>query len=103
MIAEEKLDRGTEMHAILEPLGINRGNNRAGGGPDIGPMRALGMPVVTLKQDGWDYFDLHHTPDDTFDKIDPDNIAQNVATYAAFVWMAANMEGGLRSDESSEE
>jgi aminopeptidase-like protein len=64
----------------------------------MGPLRALGMPVVTLKQNGWDYFDLHHTPDDTLDKIRPENIAQNVAAYAAFVWMAANIEENFRQD-----
>jgi len=56
------------------------------------------MPVVTLKQNGWDYFDLHHTPNDTFDKISAEDIAQNVAAYAAFVWMAANMQGDFRED-----
>jgi hypothetical protein len=87
-----------EMHKVLEPLGIALGGNKASGGPDMGPLRTMGMPVVTLKQNGWDYFDLHHTPDDTFDKINPDDIAQNVAAYSAFVWMAANLKGHFRQD-----
>ncbi|MEO0334947.1 MAG: peptidase M28 family protein, partial [Pseudomonadota bacterium] len=29
-------------------------------------------------------FDLHHTPDDTFDKIDQNAFNQNVAAYAVF-------------------
>ena len=66
--------------------------------PDMGPLRTMGMPVVTLKQNGWDYFDLHHTTDDTFDKINPADIAQNVAAYSAFVWMAANLNGHFRKD-----
>lgn len=95
---ESKLSIGREMQKVLEPLGIAMGDNNATGGPDMGPLRALGMPVVTLKQNGWDYFDLHHTPDDTLDKIRPENIAQNVAAYAAFVWMAANIEENFRQD-----
>jgi Zn-dependent M28 family amino/carboxypeptidase len=95
---ESKLSIGREMQKVLEPLGIAMGGNNATGGPDMGPLRALGMPVVTLKQNGWDYFDLHHTPDDTLDKVRPENIAQNVAAYAAFVWMAANIEENFRQD-----
>ncbi|WP_205967455.1 M20/M25/M40 family metallo-hydrolase [Aquisalinus luteolus] len=93
---ETKLDRAKEFQRVLAPLGIGPGNNEASGGPDMIGLRGAGVPVVTLKQNGWDYFDLHHTHDDTLDKIDPDDIAQNVAAYAAFVWMAANMDGDFR-------
>jgi carboxypeptidase Q len=94
--AASKLYKAKEIHKVLEPLGIALGSNNASGGPDMGPLRMLGMPVVTLKQNGWDYFDLHHTPNDTFDKISADDIAQNVAAYAAFIWIAANMQGDFR-------
>jgi Zn-dependent M28 family amino/carboxypeptidase len=96
--AQEKLFLAEAMHKVLEPLGIGRGDNNASGGPDIGPLRELGVPAVTLKQNGWDYFDYHHTADDTLDKIDKSDIAQNVAAYAAFVWMAANIDGHFRKD-----
>jgi hypothetical protein len=36
------------------------------------------------------YFDLHHTPDDTLDKIDPAALAQNVAAWAAVLGVVAN-------------
>lgn len=96
--AQEKLFLAEAMHKVLEPLGIGRGDNNASGGPDIGPLRELGVPAVTLKQNGWDYFDYHHTADDTLDKIDKSDIAQNVAAYAAFVWMAANIDEHFRKD-----
>ena len=51
---------------------------------------------MRFQQDGTDYFDLHHTPDDTFDKIDPDEIAQNVAAFAAMMWMASEAETDFR-------
>ena len=94
--AESKLYKAKAIHKVLEPLGIALGSNNASGGPDMGPLRMLGMPVVTLKQNGWDYFDLHHTPNDTFDKINSEDIAQNVAAYSAFIWMTANMSGDFR-------
>ncbi|MEM9234797.1 MAG: peptidase M28 family protein, partial [Pseudomonadota bacterium] len=99
---ESQQDKGDEMARVLEPLGIARGNNQASGGPDMTPLRVAGVPVTTLKQNGWDYFDLHHTPDDTLDKISPEDIAQNVAAYAAFTWMSANMPGPFRDPEAVE-
>jgi hypothetical protein len=76
---------------VILPTGALMDSTPArGGGPDIGPfVAAHGTPAATLQQDGTDYFDLHHTPDDTLDKIDPDALKQNVAVWAAFAWMAA--------------
>jgi len=81
---------------LLAPLGILRGSNEAFGGPDIGVLRRSGVPVVTPRQNGQDYFDYHHTPDDTFDKIEPDAFRQNVAAYAAFTWVVAQTGWDLR-------
>ena len=76
---------------LVEPLGIAPGsNNVRSSGPDLSPMNAQGFPGFRFVQDGTDYFDLHHTPDDTLDKIDPAAMDQNVAAYLVFVWMAAN-------------
>ncbi|GAK32149.1 carboxypeptidase Q [alpha proteobacterium Q-1] len=86
------------IHRQLRPLGIGMGANEAGGGPDVIPLRQAGVPVVSLTQDGSDYFDLHHTADDTFDKIELDNIQQNIAAYAVFTWMAANLDVDFRPD-----
>ena len=66
------------------------GNNTATGGPDISMLPARGVPVVSLRQDGTHYFDYHHTPDDTLDKINPDDIRQNQTAYAIFAYMMAN-------------
>lgn len=74
----------------LAPLGIGRGRDPANGGADIEPLVAAGTPVVDLNQDGTRYFDYHHTPDDTFDKIDPAQLAQNVAAWTVTVAILAN-------------
>ena len=58
-------------------LGIGRGDNESGGGPDMGPLQAAGIPMARLEQAGWDYFDFHHTPNDTIDKIDLEELRQN--------------------------
>ncbi len=88
------------MQAALAPLGIVPGGNQASGGPDIGILRQAGVPVVTPRQNGLDYFDLHHTPDDTFDKIDPEKFRQNVAAYAVFGYLAADMGWNFRRTEA---
>lgn len=87
-----------EIAKILSPLGIVRGGSDvAGGGPDIIPLAAKGVPTIRLNQNGHDYFDLHHTPDDTLDKIDPDALAQNIAAYAASIYLLADSDIELKS------
>jgi hypothetical protein len=81
---------------MFKGLNIAAIEGESDGGPDIGPIAALGVPTVRLNQDGTDYFDLHHTPDDTFDKIDPDAMAQNVAAYATLIWLASETDIDLR-------
>jgi hypothetical protein len=51
-----------------------------------------------MRQDGTDYFDYHHTTDDTLDKIDPKALAQNVAAYAVFAFLAADADGDFGSE-----
>ena len=67
------------------------------GGSDIEGLRLAGVPVVSLSQNGLDYFDIHHTADDTFDKVDPAELAQNVAIWAATAYLAAETEVDFRA------
>jgi carboxypeptidase Q len=88
-------DRETEartLQAALAPLGIVPGVLDDADGSDIGPMLEAGAPGVGLSQDGTRYFDIHHTPDDTLDKIDPEALRQNVAAWTA---MLAVLSGGI--------
>lgn len=80
----------------LKPLGIET-MVKGGAGPDVGVIAAEGAAWAWLGQDGTDYFDLHHTPDDTLDKIDPAALAQNAAAYAVFAYLAASADGDFGS------
>ena len=82
----------------LAHLGIAMEDGDTSGGPDIIPMFRAGVPAVRLQQNGYDYFDLHHTHDDTFDKIVPEEMAQNVAAWATMIWMASEAEVNYRQD-----
>ena len=76
---------------VLAPLGIvtETDVDKGDPGPDIGPFAKLGMPWGQLSQDGTDYFDWHHTANDTLDKIDPKAMDQQAAAYAVMAYLAA--------------
>jgi carboxypeptidase Q len=59
-------------------------------GTDVEPTVDAGVPEFVLRNDGSRYFDIHHTPDDTLDKIDRAQLDQNVAAWAALTWLAAD-------------
>ena len=76
--------------SYLAPLGIEREPMEKGGpGPDIGPFAKVGMPWAQLAQDGTDYFDYHHTANDTLDKVESAALDQQVAAYAVMAYVAA--------------
>jgi carboxypeptidase Q len=64
---------------------------RGGGGADIGPIMALGVPGLGLNVDGTRYFWYHHTDADTVDKLDPHDVALCVATMAVMAYVLADM------------
>ncbi len=74
---------------VLSPLGIALEPGVGGAGPDVGPIVALGAPWAQLAQDGTDYFDYHHTANDTLDKVDAKALDQQVAAYAVLAYLAA--------------
>jgi carboxypeptidase Q len=76
--------------ASLAPLGISRGAEAAGAGADLGDWVKAGAAAVDLQQDGTRYFDYHHTPDDTLDKVDPEQLRQNVAAWTAMLSLIAD-------------
>jgi carboxypeptidase Q len=78
-----------EIQALLEPLGVTSLRAEATGGADIHQLRRDGVPVFSIQQDMFRYFDLHHTDNDTFDKIERDSLDRMVAAVAAFAYCAA--------------
>jgi carboxypeptidase Q len=94
-VAPDRLPLVRAMQSVVEPLGIDYLGTEASGGADLGPLRELGMPVLDIKTDAAPYFDLHHTANDTFDKVDPALVRVNVAAFAAIAYLAAQAEGGF--------
>jgi carboxypeptidase Q len=85
--------------AKLAPLGIARGTDPASGGADVQAIiAAQKLGIIDLQQDGTRYFDLHHTPDDTLDKIDKAQLRQNVAAWTTVLAEVAHYEGELKPE-----
>ncbi|MDH7974119.1 M20/M25/M40 family metallo-hydrolase [Sphingomonas sp. AR_OL41] len=81
---------GDRLAVALAPLGIVRGTAVAGDGTDVEPTLKTGVAAIDLNQSGLRYFDWHHTPEDTLDRIDPAQLAQNVAAWTAMLAIVAN-------------
>ncbi|MGE0552072.1 MAG: M28 family metallopeptidase [Gemmatimonadales bacterium] len=65
----------------------------SGGGADIGPIMQEGVPGMSHNVDGAKYFWYHHTEADNVDKLDPREVAMNVAAMAVMAYVVA--EEGL--------
>ncbi|MGI9245931.1 MAG: M20/M25/M40 family metallo-hydrolase [Steroidobacteraceae bacterium] len=78
------------MADLLAPLGIPFASNDTGGGADIGPLGDRGVPLFELQQDASKYFEIHHTDADRIDRLDPRDLAFNVAAYATVAWALAD-------------
>lgn len=89
-VAESAQPVVRDVARALAPLGIAQGFTDQAGGSDISPMVAAGVPTMELQQNGTRYFDFHHTPDDTLDKIDIEQLRQNVAAWTAMLSLTAN-------------
>jgi carboxypeptidase Q len=76
--------------ALLAPLGVTRGTAPASAGADLGAWARDGVASIALRQDGTRYFDVHHTPDDTLDKVDLEQLRQNVAAWVAMLAVVAD-------------
>ncbi|MCZ8137619.1 MAG: M20/M25/M40 family metallo-hydrolase [Porphyrobacter sp.] len=81
--------------AAVARFGVSAGSDVATGGADLNIVRDQKGALVDLQQDGTRYFDLHHTPDDTLDKIDIAQLRQNVAVWTQVVGILANEDTAI--------
>jgi carboxypeptidase Q len=80
------------MAKVLAPMGANLmipGLDDVGA--DIASLSALGVPTFGETQDGRTYFNYHHTPADTLDKVVPRELRENVAAMAVLAFTLAEL------------
>ena len=88
-----------DLLSLLEPIGAGRFKAGGYGGVDIAPMGPASVPLLGLDLDNSRYFDWHHSPGDTLDKVDRRALAQSTAAMAAIAYVLADMPQPLPRPE----
>ena len=84
------------LRAALQPIGAHAFTRRdALGSGDLHRLEKGGVPSFEPLVDSHSYFHYHHTPADTLDKVDPDNLKRNVALMSSLAWYLANLDGEI--------
>ena len=95
-VAPEAFSAIEAMALLLAPLQVALGDNQGSPGPDAAVlMRRNRWSAIELSQDGTDYFDVHHTDNDTLERIDPAALRQNAAAWSVVTWLAAQSATGF--------
>ncbi len=74
----------------LDPIGASTLHGGQDAGEDVAAIVSQGVPGFTPTQDSRFYFNYHHTPADTFDKVNPLNLAENAAVMAVTAYALAD-------------
>jgi carboxypeptidase Q len=88
-----KGDRLANLERIAQPLaavGAAHFETTTETGADTSFLTEAGVPGYGLVPEPLKYFDYHHSPADTLDKIDPKELAQDSAALAALAWILAS-------------
>jgi len=89
-VGANALNAVRELAQQLAPLGVSLApQNDANAQSDMSLLSKAGMPSINFSPDGSDYFDYHHTENDTFDKVNLEDLQQNTAVYTMFAFFAA--------------
>lgn len=83
---QDHLEQLTDWASLFLPYNLHQ-FEAGGGGADIGPLRASGTTLIGFRPDGQRYFDLHHTREDTLDKVNPRELALGAASIASLLYL----------------
>jgi hypothetical protein len=95
-------DGPSEILTLLQPIatilqsggaGVLRSSEETGA--DTAVLHAGGVPGFAPIQEASTYFHYHHTPADTFDKVDLNNLRENSAVIAVLTYALANSQQPL--------
>jgi len=74
----------------LQPIGADQLFNTPETGEDIASITTKGVPGFAPIQDSRYYFNYHHTPADTFDKVDAHELNENAAVVTVLAYALAD-------------
>lgn len=71
---------------LLAPYFANR-IKKEGGGADLIALEKLNVPCIGFEPDSQRYFDIHHSKEDTFDKINKRELELSSAAIGALIYL----------------
>ena len=74
----------------LDPIHAQTFQSSPETGEDIAGLTEKGVPSFAPSQDSRFYFNYHHTPADTFDKVNPRELAENAAVMTVLAYALAD-------------
>ncbi len=86
--SQEDVDALSPYAPLFEELGAAQ-FTVGGGGADIAPLVNNGVLGVAVRPEGSEYFDLHHSPADTVDKVSPEHLQRNAMAMALMALILA--------------
>lgn len=78
--------KAVKFKPLFAPYLIER-FDQGGGGADIGPLEKTGVPCMGYEPDSQRYFDIHHTAQDTFDKVNKRELELGAAAIGALLYL----------------
>jgi carboxypeptidase Q len=75
---------------VLDAIGAETQKATPETGEDINGLTEKGVPSFAPIQDSRFYFNYHHTPADTFDKVDPKYLSENAAVMTVLAYALAD-------------
>ena len=83
---KEILAKIQEYQHLLQPYGLEK-IIAGGGGVDIGPLKAFGVPLSGYRSDWQRYFDMHHCANDTFEHVNQREMQLGSAAMASLIYL----------------
>jgi len=84
--SDETVNKIQSWKSLLLPYGLYS-FEKGGSGVDIGGLKPLGTALFALVTDSQRYFDYHHSPNDTFDKVNQRELQIGSFSIAALVFL----------------
>lgn len=96
-VGAQSLNAVRELAQYLAPMGVALSpENNAKGQSDMSALSNEGMPSINFSPDGSNYFDYHHTENDTLDKVEPAALKVNTAIYTMYAYFMAESTVNFR-------
>ena len=86
VMSPEKREQIQSWRNLFLPYGIHEFEMQYAG-TDIDPMEPLGIPLAGLIPDSQRYFDIHHSEEDTFDKVNRRELLLGAVTMGQLIYM----------------